>query len=435
MKAKKLKILIAIFFVMLAIGCGKDADERIPIRKDMNATDEIIDEKDEEQESDEKEALKEIVLMRDYSEDLAWIMYSNQEMKYWTCIDKEGQALFQYDASNILDVNQFSNGYAHITTTTNGLYTINTNGEVVSSYLQETEEKVRCYGDGYAVTEKNNSGFDAVTYEYTIYNVDGSVLEKLTAEEEIRAITYCGKGVFGFQDVGFYFSLKDEWSDISWGIFPVFHDDIAVIGTTFEDYDSGRAGGVVVMTLDGEEFSYMSEFLTDWSVSPSDINENVCVVHDSSRETLVTIDFTEGKESKLDEKYSEKMYENPDPDTFTLHDGRIVLRLKGDDGRRYIGIFDKELNLVYGPIAGEASTYSDGMLKVQMTDGNECVIMDVDGNIVYSLDQKGYSMSNQYSDGAILVGNERKAETYLDLQGNKLFEEINFENVMTKVLE
>lgn len=415
----------------------EDENERIYIRKNANVTDEIIDEKNKEQKSEETETLIEIVLMKDYSEDLAWIMYSDQEMKYWTCIDKVGQALFQYDASPIVDVTQFINGYAHVVTTT-GLYTIDINGETMASYLQGSEEKVRCYGDGYVVTEKNNSGFDAVTYEYTIYNVDGSVLEKFTAEEEIKLIIYCGKGVFGFRDFGFYFSLKDKWCDTSWASWtsePTFYDDMAVIGTTYHDYESGRVGGVDVMTLDGEQFSYMSEFLTDWSTNPSAINENVCVVQDSSRETLITIDFAEEKESKLDEKYSEKMYENPDSDTFTLHDGRVVLGLKGDDGKHYIGVFDKELNLVYGPIAGDASTYSDGMLKVQMTDGRESVIRDVDGNIVYSLDKKGYSMSNQYSDGAILVGNERKAETYLDLQGNELFEKINFENVMTKVLE
>lgn len=409
--------------------------ERIDIRKNENSADETLDEKNEEQKNEETEALKEIVSMRDYSEGMAWIMYTDQDRKYWTCIDKEGRALFQYDASYVLDVTQFTNGYAQISTITGDLYTIDTNGEIMAFYLAESEEKICCHGDGYVVTEKNNSGFDAVTYEYTIYNVDGSVLEKIIAEEEIRTIIYCGKGVFGFKEFGFYFSSKDKWCDTSWGVYPVFYDDMAVIGTTYQDYDSGRVGGVDVMTLDGEIFSYMSEFLKDWSTTPSDINENVCVIHDSSSETLVTIDFTEEKESKLDEKYSKKMYENPKPDTFTLHDGRIVLGLKGDDGKRYIGVFDKELNIVYGPIAGDASTYSDGMLKVQMSDGEESVIMDVDGNIVYSLTQKGYSMSHQYSDGAILVGNEKKAETYLDLQGNKLFEEINFENVLTKVLE
>lgn len=51
----------------------------------------------------------------DYSENLAWINFSDDNNHYWGCIDKSGKLLFSFKNTNIIEISDFSNGYAYIT--------------------------------------------------------------------------------------------------------------------------------------------------------------------------------------------------------------------------------------------------------------------------------------------------------------------------------
>lgn len=398
---------------------------------------EVTAQKEEaERKAEEAAAPLEILSMEDYHEGLAWVKYSEKGEKYWCCIDTNGKAVFQYDANQITGKTTFRDGYAHVDTE-NYSYTIDLNGQIVAQYLTDSDESIQCSEGGYVVTRKDVSGFDTAGYQYTIYGPDGTVEKQFEHERKLdySSIQYCGKGVIIFKGVGFYFAKNQVWVDGNADV-PEFCDDIAVIDTTYRDDDNGRKGGIVLLSVEGEISTYISDYMSDWAAKPSVVNENVCVVYDMIGDTIVSIDLSTVKSYPLAEQYSEKLFDNPKPETFACHDGRIVLHLRGADGDGYTCVFDKELNLVYGPINGYGHTYSDGLLQMDLSGEMQDVSMYyVNGNPVYSLTELGYKTSSVYSCGALLVTDQEGNSTYLDTTGRPLFNAIDFENVETKIIQ
>ena len=401
----------------------------------------VVDEANQETEFENgKEELQpspEVVSMQDYHDGLAWIVYTDLGNQYWACINKDGHIVFQYDANDITNVTAFSNGYAYLERE-NALYTIDKTGKIIAQY-DKNGVNIRCYEDGYVLIENENSGFGSKSFEYTIYDKNGSIIEQFSHEKAIDPIAYCGKGVFAFQltpnygdPTDYYFTEIQTWVNAPSSLTPYFYGDTAIIGTTYRDEGDTRKGGIIAMSSSGECFEYICDNLSDWAVYPSAINENVCTIYDDDRIVTIVLsgDSIESANSYiLEEEYSKRIVGEPTPDSYMIHDGRIVLHLRGEDGKIYAGVFDKELKLMFQPILGSFSTYADGLLTVE-SDGL-ISMYDVDGNIIYSLTEKGYSSSSVYSDGAILVRNQNEEKLYRDTKGNLLFDHINFENIKT----
>lgn len=392
---------------------------------------------------EEKESEMDVQL-QPYSEDIAWIEYTDQGKRYWAMIDKKGNAIARFPKSEFESVSSFQDGYATVKVDivdgigANHYCTIDKNGKIVrkfgsSGYDITTNEYGEIYVlmmSGYAVSVKNLSNFDGVGYEYTIYNQDGSILEQFNYDEpDLTEVTYCGQGVFQFDNIGYYFAKSKTWKENMGSITPNFiNSDIAVIDTSYSEEGDIKKVGIWLMTSDGVTYKYTSEYLTDWAIEPSRVADNVCVVYDRNSESLVSLNISERKSYKLDERYSEKM-QGASTRIYKYSDGRIVVNLLGADKGFYVAVFDAHMNLVFGPIKGEANTsYSDGRLVL-----DSGVVYDVDGNIVFSLSDKGYEMwSNQYSDGVLIVTDKANREyKYLNTEGKLLFEKINFENVIT----
>lgn len=401
---------------------------------------------EEERKAEEAVAPLEILSMEDYSEGFAWIKYSEKGEKYWCCIDMEGNAIFQYDANLVKDslIGKFTDGYSQFKTD-DGLYTIDTTGTIVAKYPADSGQKVLCYDAGYVVTIEDISGFDAAGYQYTIYGSNGSILKQFANNKELdyNSVNYCGEDVIEFRGIGYFFAKNMNWIDVEYpDETPAFQEgmDMALVGTTYRDEGDIRKGGLQIMTNEGKILNYISDYLSNWAVVPSVINENVCVVYDTWQETIVSIDLSATESYKLDETYSEKLYDNPDPKTFACHNGRIVLRLKGADGNGYICVFDKQLNPVFGPVnasINDYGIYADGLLQMSVegeTGKQDISMYDVNGNQVYSLTELGYEALSTYSCGALLVTDNEKNKLYIDTSGKPLFEEINFKNVETKAL-
>lgn len=380
---------------------------------------------------------QEVISMRDYHNGLAWIVYSELGSQYIACINKSGEVVFQYRADSIDYATDFSNDHAYLVEK-NTLYTIDKTGKIIAKYNKDGVN-IRCYEDGYVLIEKEVSGFDSKSFEYTIYNKNGSIIEQFSHEKVIDPIVYCGKGIFAFQltpnygdPTDYYFAEIQKWVNAPSSLTPYFYGDTAIIATTYRDVGDIRKGGILVMSSDGECFEYICDKLSDWAVYPSAINEGVCTLYDDGRiVTIILPDKSIGLENSyvLEEEYSKRIVDRPTPDSYMIHDGRIVLHLRGEDGKIYAGVFDKELKLMFQPILGSFSTYADGLLLVE---SNGLISMyDIDGNVVYSLTEKGYTTSREYSDNAILVDNADGQMLYLDKNGNPLFNQVDFKNVKT----
>lgn len=407
----------------------------------LMATGDETDKENVPSDTDESQVFAEIISMADFHDGLAWIKYKDHENQYWACIDKKGNIVFQYNTNELTNVTDFSKNYAHLTGD-DTLYTIDKTGKIIAQYDQKS---VICYGDGYILTEKNNSSFDSTTFEYTIYDAQGNIIEQFSRDESIYSANYCGEGVFGFQllpNYGYptdYFCVNNlKWVTADSSKIPQFCQDIALISTIYEDYSDGRKGGIRVMSSSGDVYDLISDKLYDWAVYPTVIIDNVCTVYDSG--ALISLNISEGGRQLegsyvLEDKYSERLVGgqvrigSPEPETYTIHDERIVLQLRGDDGNRYSGIFDKQFHLVFGPIVGVSSAYHDGLLAITSEDSTS--LYDVNGNVVYSLTEKGFSSSNSYSDGAIMVSDSNNQKFYLDKKGELLFDDINFKDAKT----
>lgn len=371
--------------------------------------------------------------IEDFSSELAWIEYYIENQKYLGCIDKKGNLVFSF--SGAMYHTDFKNGFAHIYTNKK-LYTIDLKGNIIAEY---NRSDVECYDGGYVVTMTDESGFDNVGYSYKIYDPNGELQKEIKSDEQLDQgrIQYCGQGVIWFKNQGFYISKNKAFVENKDANFCTFYgdDNIAVISSLDPYFNDGK-GGLLLLSVDGEITKYSSESLSD-NICPSPIIDNICVVYDKEKKTIFSIDFATENLHKLSEDYAEKLSLGMlSTSSIACYDGRINLNMKGADGKNYSCVFDKELNLVFGPIEDyQHEHYADNLVLI----GNERVVYDLNGNPVYSVKDLPYhpvigAEHNYYSNGALRLEDNNHKDVFLDTEGHVLFEKINFKDALIKDL-
>lgn len=368
----------------------------------------------------------------DYSDGYAWIKYEKDSKQYWASIDKSGKVICSFDADLVNSVFPYENGYAYLKYN-NKFEVINISGGVTASYPLDDNNMIRAYGDGYVLLQTYAADFDTSGYTYTIYNYDETVLEKFDSQTELGRTHYCGNGVFAFRN-SFYSATEGTWTDYETEKSDVvFLEDITAIDVNYADPDKdGYRGKLCLMKKNGElsEVPLYPEYGWGWSETGLTVHEDICVLYEFYDDQLLSYNLKDGKVYKLDDYYAEKVIWDELPDPLAFFSNRIVLPMRGNDGNRYIAVFDHEWNAICDPIQVKSSSvYSDNRLVVS-TD-NDTVVYDEKGNEVFSLTAKGFSKIEAYHDGVARVEDRTKGEvipTYLDKNGKVLFEKINFEN-------
>jgi len=386
--------------------------------------------KQKEEEAARLEAEKQppkITLMSNYQEGFAWIIYEEKGKTYRGFIDKQGNVVVRFSDSIYMGHSDFVDGYAHVSTR-NDSYIVDTKGNVTKEYSTTGSELEQLAG--YTVTVEELSNFDSVGYRYLIYSPDGSILDEFEHEDKLDSdqVTYCGKGVFKFSGIGYFCASNNTWTDWEDGI-PEFYDDIAVVSSTYYDVDdslySDRFAGLVMLSSTGEKSTVYSKYMPD--AEGSVIIDDICVLYSGTE--LSAINLSTGEEFLLSEEYSSKIRDDLEVDEFSPYDGRIVVCMVGADQKGYIGVFDTQMNLLFGPIQGYAKAYSNERLVVSTPDGY-CVY-NLDGNLVYSLEDKGLISTEQYSSGVLMAWTRNYESTYLDTEGNYLFDSLDSSNATT----
>lgn len=375
-----------------------------------------------------------------YSEGRAWVMFGENETTYWGVIDKSGNAIVRFNAATGIQYTPYYEGYSHVKTA-NGYYILDKEGNIVRQFNVDEGTEVILAKGGYVATKTDMSGFDAVGYQYTIYNPDGSVLTEFSEESE-HIVAYYGKGVFSVDSKGYYCSQSGSWVEEEVYL-PVFCDDTAVIATTYYEVDDSlygdRFGGIVTLSTTGETNTIFSKYIGN-NISPSVIVDDICVLYDFwSDSDLTALNISTLEEYPLPEEYASKMWDMEE-EIYSPYDNRIVVHMKGADGNGYVCVFDTQMNLVFGPVQGFANAYSDGRMVLESSDDDDTLVYDTEGNIIFSLAEKGYMLTDfpaygRYSDGALfvheLLTSPSQDYAYLDTDGNRLFEQINLDNVKT----
>ncbi len=408
------------------------------------------------EEASEIEMTTEFISSQDYSEGLAWVRYKVGEKIYIGCIDRKGQIQFSYDVTgrNITETTNFSNGFSYINDSET-LYVINSAGKITSQY-SKTDYVIASFGDGYVVTEEHVSGFDEDYYVYKIFDGSGSVICDSVSEKlaefagedvgQVENIRYLGKGVFGFPVY-----IDDSWTHVNyfistgiwkkWGLETgtYFYDNSAATGMWYyspTEEDPTRAD---LYYLDYEGKGYVTKLSGElgWNWS-SDVAmcEGYCILEEFE-DYLVTVKINEGSDDdfyKLDDKYSDKVIWDALPSPLLVNSNRIAIPLRGDDGNRYVAVFDPEWNIIMEPlVANITAPYSDGMLVLDV-DGNT-VVFDSNGVEVFNLSEAGYTYLSNYSDGVIRVSDGTKVPIYLDKTGTPLFEEVDSTDIVAEILK
>lgn len=423
-----------------------------------------------------------------FHEGLAWVhfrkvsrdFYANGDVSekiyedYVGCIDKTGKIVFYFPGKST-QWTGFSNGVAYWENK-GTLYLIDKTGNVLSKHStdESSKEQAILWQDGYVLTHENKLSFSENSNTYKIYNQSGDVVNIL--EDVIKKYDweynwiYCGMGIFHCSAVdpknifmkcdGTLFTV-DKLDEI-----PCFVDDRAVVGTIYRDSNDKRFWGVKLMDA---EFNFSEQ----WSRIEGNrglFSENHLLIYDRTLywndpyEAIHSINNELNTYSELEQEYLQYV-RYMDESLTSLTDGRYAFNMIGADGNKYVGLFDEKLKIVGEPILGEFYGFSCGHLFVRrINHGSYCVyVYDKDGNELFTIySDKSYDRSigyfgylganvsldemnkltQLYSDDTLLVGKfgavpeisddgeivnrEGFKGIYLDLDGNILFESIDF---------
>lgn len=364
-----------------------------------------------------------------FSEEKNWITYSNNGSRFVACVNKEGEALFKYNANDVAVKAGFSNNFAYITYK-GDFSVVDTTGTIVSSYPSDKFGDVKAYGDGYTLTEKYYSDFDTAYYLYSIYNSDGSLVTDFTLNDDgqIRAANYCGEGVFGIQLRGnwsdpteFYCINTDKFVKLQGNINCKFDNKLALVNIEYADPDeSGYRARLVLLSPEGT-YSYVPVYPTNgWNWSENtNIKESSCILFwpFSDDGVFINYDIESKQFFKADDYYIEKINWDERPEDMTYDSGVIAMPLKGSDNKNYVVVFDNKMKNVTKPIECDSfRAYKSG--RMILIKSNDTFVYDEKGSIVFTLSEIGCSNITDFSNG-IAIADDKKC---IDTNGNVVFE-------------
>ena len=414
-----------------------------------------------------------------FSGGMEWLMTTSISClkNSYICVDQEGNALFSMDTSGISSVSPFSDGYSFIEKD-KMVYQIDSNGNIVNSYTNSDDVKVKAYADGQIWIEEYKSDFNSAGYTYTLYDENGKEVTEFSIEgtDPISEIGYCGKGVWRYEDldsdrdwiVMYYCTQSDKWIErnTSENSDVYFYEDTAVLGLDYEDPDeTGYRAKMILMDTTGNlsEVSLTGDLGWNWD-SDTYVNEGYCILEEYD-DYLVSYNISSGEFKVMDNEYTEKVKMAALPDKLIFTDGCVALPLRGNDEKDYVGLFDTSWNIIGEPIQGTRFDFSEGKLMVEQNasseneEGNhvEVVVYDTKGTQIFNTFEKGYEAITPYEDGiAYVLDEDTKAKTSvnnvllkdddilsalphewkcIDEKGEYLFDTVNLDGVKTVELK
>lgn len=434
---KKYIIWIMIFVCVLT-GCNNgqnnNENKETELRTEVTET---------ETENSEQKATIEITVRssEDFSEDRAWVKFcvleNEMATNYVGCIDKSGNIVFRYLEEDVIKYTKFERGSAYIQFTNGTRQIVDKDGVAMCSFTEEELGKFYFSGDGYYYFSRENSGFDTMGIIATIIDSTGNVIY----QSEQGFLSYCGNDVFVTCNFTtgvykFYNIKEDVYFEIDniVGVDPLspkisFSNGCSMLKT--------KDGYIWVSDLGEISIFANKETLSAYNVIVGEIQEGLLmygvteagglgsygkqidqlIVYNLEDDTHVNILNTPA------EQYVDNMYEKFIPkENMCFSNDRIVIPMIGADFEMYIAIFDKQWNEILGPTKIEgAYSYKYNCNRLVINFGNGDIVMDENGQILFSANDIGCASIRDYSDDVALIGNGK----YIDKMGNLLFTEIH----------
>lgn len=395
-----------------------------------------------------------------FHQGIAWVGVHLEEGTSLGAIDHEGKMLFRVEDFP-MDFTDFSNGYAHLMgeyrddDSIGEMSVIDTGGNITAHYLLDDNSRILSYGDGYVFMEKYDADFYSAGYTYTIFSPEGNVLQTIETEDEmsqLEYLRYIGKGVFSTIDHVF-FSEKNMTKIMPTGFWynkSYFYEDKAVVGTAIcqpNDENGGCSRQIVLMDTEGE-LEYV-DLAPGWEgfISTLALKDNLCFVGNEAGSNAAVYNFDDQSFKIIEQEFGSKIVYPKTPLLF--EDGKIALKLEGSDGNYYVAVFDQDLNLLVEPIKASDFAFSEDRLIINDDVNEKALVYDGNGNLLFSVSDKGHDEIWPYSEGVASVnvpsnGNDShlaksndvygkwcafgpgaRYPGYLDKDGNLLFDEVD----------
>lgn len=362
-----------------------------------------------------------------FSDGYAWVSFEEKGSsgeKLSACINKSGEIQFFTDEYYL---NEWHDGTCIVGEKSYDYSTeckiINTKNEVLFE-TNETFTNILAYGDGYYAISKYVHNLESKKYLIYFLDTDGNWFDTnydLNLENEPE-VGYLGEKIFLVGDVYINLNTKQatEYTDYNcYNMFGKFQDGVAVTGNSTLIYTDGTTktlelnGGTVQGPISDGGFVY----------SNSDGDNNV----------LYFYDISTGNSNKITSYSKDIIYQNGG--NLYFEDGYLFLSLQGIDYKNYITFLDKNGNEVFEPIPYDhIGSLSENYIVAYSYEGavRTSNIFDNKGNMVLKTDK--YLIDNNFHNNCVQVQNESHHQSYMDIDGNLLFDKLTYNDTIYNIV-
>ncbi len=479
---KRLAVLALVLLTLMTLlpGCTNESDNFDYIPK----ADEYYD---DAASADEPEREMYGISVENFSSGRAWIKYSYQYeeihphgSKSWTydgyfgCINKEGEVLFAYpdqdstsgnpeSEKGVVRVSEFHDGVAYMESRDNEgktmYWVIDENGDILTSFAESDFGELLLYSDGYFLFYEDQSNFSGASNCYRIVDFSGTVLKEIVyAKDEFthskaldNNLRYLGDGIFAFwlslrfgdssstvdfynipEDIQFTYSnlTTNHRLDIKFqdGAAFVKRNDMPNIvlftdGTCRElSYDSGH-DTIPDTCYAGEGKVVLGIFHNNYGGHDPCLD---IVYYSIEDDAYYPLDALKGN-MYLYDTFDDYCDAFSGSFNYKIVNDRFLVHLLGADGLSYVGMVDMNNEVVLEPVRCDRGTEISCGRLVVISEENGCTVYDTDGNVIVS----GEEVISTYQDDVAKVDN---SDRFIDLQGNDLFDELDFSTVEIKTV-
>lgn len=430
--------------------------DRVIEQEQENGSESLVNETLDKQE--EVENTITLVDAKPFSDGVAWVQYIDAQGEWqWGLLRTDGTVVQPQDIDfKEKEKSDFSAGYAYVTTdayergasdTPDSFKILNRDGEVTAQSPNDGNSyQIVCGGDGIFLVKQLVQSMTENTTSYGVISHNGTWIQELTPYE------LCGshplsaadgdpnwlKVNFGYKGEGVFcatYSTKAASGSVEQ--FVLFN---AFSGQNFKwkiEYQFGAENDVVFGRFNnGSTIARLNHqayrMTTDFELTPLDVDADKIISYSEGIFFMANEDwgkeiYTNGAFYRADGSLVADLsrYELIMSGAYNLYrysDGYAAIVVRGQDGKKYLGIIDSngEFNFEPRRIESVRSGLSEGTIACEIKEGNSyvSVFINVDGSEFRLSDYGQESIGVGYfSDGYLFDGKNRK---FIDRNGNIL---------------
>ena len=356
-----------------------------------------------------------LIEVRDFSNGYAWVLTSDTE---WSLIDTSGKVIYT-STGETHDMSKdacYVEEYAGDDKNGESIYNykiINKEGKVVASSADGKFDEILAAGDNLFFVHKYESGIDVSGHLYGTINEKGEFVNKLrecpygqVSETDIK---YIGGKAFRLSlNAQIYMSSNDTY--ISGGIDK--SNNPANIGDTLYIYNYHN-----FIQAEGSDTQYYDfDGYKNVAISPDgkiekapdfDAVINGMLVKKDYTNQYVSASFTDPATGKT------SVFSKYDVSEIYSADNNFLLELNGKDGNKYFTVIDKNCNMLFEPVMGTGAEANDNRLVLSTDEGYS--VLDYTGKVIIPVG--AYSSIRSFNSGIAWAKNSSDQYVGIDVNG------------------